>query len=57
MDVSLGIASLSGDQLSHATLVDRADRALYQAKSQGRNRTVVFEEWMSESAHPKTRNE
>jgi diguanylate cyclase (GGDEF)-like protein len=57
MNVSLGIASLSGDQVSHATLVDRADRALYQAKNQGRNRTVIFEEWMSESAHPKTPNE
>jgi diguanylate cyclase (GGDEF)-like protein len=44
--VSLGIASLSGDQLSHGTLVDRADRALYLAKNQGRNRTVVFEDWM-----------
>ena len=51
MTVSLGIASLSGDQLSHATLVERSDRALYQAKNQGRNRTVVFEEWMDEPAH------
>ena len=53
ISVSLGIASLSGDQLNHATLVDQADRALYQAKNQGRNRTVIFEEWMSESAHAK----
>jgi diguanylate cyclase (GGDEF)-like protein len=51
VSVSLGIASLSGDQLNHATLVDQADRALYQAKNQGRNRSVIFEEWMSESAH------
>jgi diguanylate cyclase (GGDEF)-like protein len=53
ISVSLGIASLSGDQLNNAALVDRADRALYQAKNQGRNRTVIFEEWMSESAHAK----
>jgi diguanylate cyclase (GGDEF)-like protein len=53
MSVSLGISSLSGDQLSHDTLLDRADRALYQAKNQGRNRTVVFEDWMQESAHNK----
>jgi diguanylate cyclase (GGDEF)-like protein len=55
MSVSLGIASLGGDQLSHAMLVEQADRALYQAKNQGRNRTVIFEEWMQESAHTKTR--
>jgi len=54
MSVSLGISSLSGDQLSHDTLLDRADRALYQAKNQGRNRTVVFEDWMRESAHNKS---
>jgi diguanylate cyclase (GGDEF)-like protein len=54
MSVSLGISSLSGDQLSHDTLLDRVDRALYQAKNQGRNRTVVFEDWMRESAHNKS---
>jgi diguanylate cyclase (GGDEF)-like protein len=51
VSVSLGIASLSGKRLSHATLVERADRALYQAKEQGRNRAVIFEEGMQESAH------
>jgi diguanylate cyclase (GGDEF)-like protein len=54
ISVSLGIASLSGDQLTHDTLVDHADRALYQAKNQGRDRTVIFEDWMQESAHAKT---
>lgn len=53
VSVSLGVASLTGDQLSHTLLVEQADRALYQAKSQGRNRTVIFEEWMQESAHNK----
>jgi diguanylate cyclase (GGDEF)-like protein len=51
--ISLGIASLSGEQLSHVTLVEQADRALYQAKSQGRNRAIIYEEWMQESAHAK----
>jgi diguanylate cyclase (GGDEF)-like protein len=53
MSVSLGIASLSGNQLSPSMLVEQADRALYQAKHQGRNRTALFEEWMRESAHVK----
>ena len=53
VSVSLGVASLTGDQLSHTILVEQADLALYQAKSQGRNRTVIFEEWMQESAHDK----
>jgi diguanylate cyclase (GGDEF)-like protein len=49
--VSLGIASLRGDQMHPQELVNRADRALYQAKTQGRNRTVLFEPWMQEAAH------
>jgi diguanylate cyclase (GGDEF)-like protein len=49
--VSLGIASLRGDQVQPQELVDEADRALYQAKQQGRNRSVVYEDWMLEAAH------
>lgn len=44
LTVSLGVSALRGDALTVARLVDRADRALYQAKKQGRNRTVVDEE-------------
>jgi diguanylate cyclase (GGDEF)-like protein len=51
LTVSLGIAALHGDQLRSPVLVGQADRALYQAKQQGRNRVVVFEEWMTEVAH------
>jgi diguanylate cyclase (GGDEF)-like protein len=49
--VSLGIASLRGEKVRPEELVDEADRALYQAKAQGRNRTVVYEEWMQKTAH------
>ncbi len=57
VSVSLGITSLSGNQLSHEMLIEQADRALYQAKDKGRNRTIVFEEWMHESAHFKKPSE
>jgi diguanylate cyclase (GGDEF)-like protein len=50
--VSLGIASLRGERLRAQLLVDQADRALYQAKNQGRDLAVVFEEWMLKAAHP-----
>jgi diguanylate cyclase (GGDEF)-like protein len=53
LSISLGIATLSGEQLGRADLVELADRALYQAKDQGRNRTVLYEEWMQDSAHTK----
>jgi diguanylate cyclase (GGDEF)-like protein len=46
LTVSLGIASLIGDSLDSRTLVEQADRALYQAKKRGRNRSVQFEDGM-----------
>jgi diguanylate cyclase (GGDEF)-like protein len=49
--VSLGISAMHGEDLHADLLVEQADRALYQAKCGGRNRTVVFESWMSEAAH------
>jgi diguanylate cyclase (GGDEF)-like protein len=49
--ISVGIAFMQGEQKTPPTLLERADRALYQAKRQGRNRTVVFEDWMLQSAH------
>ncbi|MGD0174886.1 MAG: GGDEF domain-containing protein [Anaerolineales bacterium] len=51
LTVSLGIASLRGDQLRSQELVSQADRALYQAKHQGRDRYAVFEDWIVEPAH------
>ncbi len=51
LTISLGIASLSGERLRSVQLVEQADRALYQAKHQGRDRAVIFEDWMVEPAH------
>lgn len=42
--VSIGMAVFSADSDSLDALLTRADAALYQAKSQGRNRVVVFSE-------------
>jgi diguanylate cyclase (GGDEF)-like protein len=42
--VSIGAASLPGDGVSLDAIVARADRAMYQAKSGGRNRVVRFGE-------------
>ena len=52
LTISLGIASLHGDRLQARELVGQADRALYQAKHQGGNRAVAYEDWMVETAHP-----
>jgi len=41
--VSAGLASFPGDGVSLDELVRKADAAMYQAKSAGRNRVVVFE--------------
>jgi diguanylate cyclase (GGDEF)-like protein len=51
LTVSLGIASLHGDRLHAQEVVEQADRALYQAKHQGRDRAVIYEDWMLEAAH------
>ncbi len=40
MTLSAGLASLEADEASHV-LIERADRALYRAKQEGRNRSLV----------------
>ena len=42
LTVSVGIATLKPEESSMSALMRRADRALYQAKHQGRNRLVQF---------------
>lgn len=42
--ISVGIASGTGSELRLEVLVDRADAAMYAAKSLGRNRTYLFRE-------------
>ncbi len=41
--ISLGVAQISDDIPDLASLIDRADTALYAAKQSGRNQVVVFE--------------
>jgi diguanylate cyclase (GGDEF)-like protein len=37
--VSVGVATLQGEDMSHSELIERADDRLYMAKRKGRNRT------------------
>ncbi|PKG96112.1 diguanylate cyclase [Paraglaciecola sp. MB-3u-78] len=41
--VSMGISSLKGEALDEKKLFKHADNALYQAKENGRNQTIIFE--------------
>ena len=43
LSISVGLTSGRGDRMSVAELVEQADRALYEAKEAGRNRTVVYD--------------
>ncbi|MDO4720648.1 MAG: diguanylate cyclase [Peptostreptococcaceae bacterium] len=41
ISVSIGVASINEDTRTLAELIERADKALYEAKSQGRNQVLV----------------
>jgi diguanylate cyclase (GGDEF)-like protein len=41
--VSIGVAGLDKETVDHQSLINRADKALYGAKQQGRNRVIDFD--------------
>lgn len=43
LTISIGVAELSAEMLEPAQLLEAADRALYQAKDEGRNRVSVWQ--------------
>jgi diguanylate cyclase (GGDEF)-like protein len=43
LTVSIGVATFPGDAPDRETLINNADRALYMAKSRGRNNVVTFD--------------
>ncbi|ACD90310.1 MAG: GGDEF domain-containing protein [Chlorobium limicola] len=52
LTVSIGIATFPDDAQDWYTLVNNADRALYQAKSAGRNRVTAFSTIKSKEDNP-----
>ena len=54
LTISLGIATLHDDSLDTRELVDFADRALYKAKADGRNRIVAYHASMEKNRSQNT---
>jgi diguanylate cyclase (GGDEF)-like protein len=48
LTISLGVAEFPSNSRDIYELIDLADRALYQAKQKGRNRTVVWDDLLSQ---------
>lgn len=48
--ISLGIAEFSEDMDSHTQLIEKADKALYQSKNNGRNRLSIYPEPVQQEA-------
>jgi two-component system, cell cycle response regulator len=50
MTVSIGIAMCGEDDMTIERALSRADRALYAAKSHGRNRVEIFDETVASTS-------
>jgi len=57
MTISIGVACYPDDARSAEELVKRADEALYQAKRDGRNRVVTWNEFCMKTVESKQKNE
>src|SRR5258708_10207285 len=51
LTISAGLTSCDGPDSSAAAIVEQADLALYGAKQEGRNRTVVYDSALAVSMH------
>ncbi|PKO01119.1 MAG: hypothetical protein CVU42_01345 [Chloroflexi bacterium HGW-Chloroflexi-4] len=50
--ISLGLAELNKSCKTLEELIDRADRALYESKHNGRNQSTIWEKHFSKKLHP-----